>query len=50
MARALTPPRRRRHKPSPEHNPAPGNPLHAYLDAYCEWALATGLRRTTAGK
>ena len=47
MARALTPPRRRRHKPVPEHNPAPGNPLHAYLDAYCEWALATGLSEDT---
>ena len=47
MARALTPPRRRRHKATPEHNPAPGNPLHGYLDAYCEWALATGLSEHT---
>jgi integrase/recombinase XerD len=47
MARALTPPRRRRHKSAPERNPAPGNPLHAYLAAYCEWALATGLSQDT---
>jgi integrase/recombinase XerD len=31
----------------PEHDPAPGHPLHAYLNAYCEWALATGLSEDT---
>ena len=40
--RPLNPKRRHRRKGLNPHDPAPGNPLHAYLDAYCEWALAAG--------
>jgi integrase/recombinase XerD len=46
-ARALNP--RRQHHPSGfrrvDH--APGHPLHAYLEAYAEWALVTGCAETT---
>ena len=36
--------------PAPESAMAtgqPGNPLHGYLDAYCEWALAAGFSEHT---
>jgi integrase/recombinase XerD len=44
--RALNPKRKRR-KPGPKGNPAPGNPLHAYLHAYNDWALAAGYSEHT---
>ena len=44
--RALNPKRKRR-KPGPKANPAPGNPLHAYLHAYNDWALAAGYSEHT---
>ena len=47
MPRALTPRRRHRRKNLRPHRPAPGNPLHGYLDAYCEWALASGFSEHT---
>lgn len=46
MARALNPKRKRR-KAGPKANPAPGNPLHAYLNAYTDWALAAGYSEHT---
>lgn len=45
--RTLNPKRRHRRKGLNPHDPAPGNPLHAYLDAYCEWALAAGFSEHT---
>jgi integrase/recombinase XerD len=39
--RALNPKRKRR-KLGVKANPAPGHPLHAYLHAYNDWALAAG--------
>jgi integrase/recombinase XerD len=39
--RALNPKRKRR-KLGARANPAPGHPLHAYLHAYNDWALAAG--------
>lgn len=39
--RALNPKRKRR-KLGVKANPAPGHPLHAYLQAYNDWALAAG--------
>lgn len=42
MARALTPNRRHRRKNLHPYQPAPNNPLHGYLNAYVEWALAAG--------
>jgi integrase/recombinase XerD len=42
MPRALNPKRKHRRKGVNPHDPAPGHPLHAYLDAWCEWALAAG--------
>ncbi len=47
MPRPLNPKRRHRRKGLNPHDPAPGNPLHAYLDAYCEWALAAGFSQHT---
>jgi integrase/recombinase XerD len=44
--RALNPKRKRRRK-GPQANPAPGNPLHAYLHAYNDWALAAGYSEHT---
>jgi len=41
MPRALNPRRRHRRK-QPQPIPAPGNPLHAYRVAFCEWAQAAG--------
>ena len=45
--RMLNPKRRHRRKGLNPHDPAPGNPLHAYLDVYCEWALAAGFSEHT---
>lgn len=47
MSRALNPKRKHRRKNSRPHDPAPGHPLHPYLDAYCEWALAAGFSEHT---
>jgi integrase/recombinase XerD len=47
LPRTLNPKRRHRRKGLNPHDPAPGNPLHAYLDAYCEWALAAGFSEHT---
>ena len=47
MARTLNPRRRHRRKGLNPHDPAPGNPLHAYLEVYCEWALAAGFSEYT---
>jgi integrase/recombinase XerD len=47
MPRTLNPKRRHRRKGLHPHDPAPGNPLHAYLDAYREWALAAGFSEHT---
>ena len=44
--RALNPKRKRR-KLGPKANPAPGNPLHAYLHAYNDWALTAGYSEHT---
>ncbi len=44
--RALNPKRKHRKK-GPLANPAPGNPLHAYLHAYTDWALAAGYSEHT---
>lgn len=44
--RALNPKRKRRRK-GPQADPAPGNPLHAYLNAYNDWALAAGYSEHT---
>ena len=41
------PKRRRRYKKSPPHNPAPGHPLHAYLDEFIEWSQVVGLSSYT---
>jgi integrase/recombinase XerD len=43
----LTPHRRHRRKRLTPYRPAPGNPLHGYLEAYCEWALACGFSAHT---
>jgi len=45
--RPLNPKRRHRRKGLSPHDPAPGHPLHAYLNAYCEWALAAGFSEHT---
>lgn len=47
MPRTLNPKRRHRRKGLNPHDPAPGNPLHVYLNAYCEWALAAGFSEHT---
>lgn len=47
MTRTLTPKRKHRRKGLHPHDPAPGHPLHAYLDAWCEWALAAGFSEHT---
>lgn len=47
MPRVLNPKRRHRRKGLNPYDPAPGNPLHAYLAAYCEWALAAGFSEHT---
>lgn len=47
MSRTLNPRRRHRRKGLNPYDPAPGNPLHAYFDAYCEWALAAGFSEHT---
>jgi integrase/recombinase XerD len=47
MTRALNPKRKHRRKNQHPHDPAPGHPLHPYLDAYCEWALAAGFSEHT---
>jgi len=46
--RTLTP-RRRHRKKNPQSLPAPGNPLHGYLEAYSEWAQAAGHSSHTVG-
>lgn len=51
MPRVLNPKRRHRRRGLNPHNPAPGNPLHAYLAAWVEWALAAGYsEHTMAGR
>lgn len=40
--RALNPQRKRRHKPAAVREPAPGNPLNAYLAAWLEWGAVKG--------
>ena len=47
MARTLTPKRRRRRQGGKRCDPAPGNPLHGWLDAWCEWALVAGYAERT---
>ncbi len=47
MPRLLNPKRRHRRKGLNRRDPAPGHPLHPYLDAYCEWALAAGFSEHT---
>ena len=47
MARTLNPRRRHRRKNLHPQQPAPGNPLHGYLHAYGEWALAAGYSEHT---
>ena len=47
MARTLTPRRRPGRKRGRPFDPAPGNPLHAYLDTWIEWALAAGFSEHT---
>lgn len=49
MARVLNPKRRRRSgiRLSTRSDPAPGHPLHAYLNAWGEWFLAAGFSETT---
>lgn len=47
MARTLSPRRRHRRKNLHPYLPAPNNPLHAYLSAYGEWALAAGFSEHT---
>lgn len=42
MSRVLNPKRKHRRSGLRLHDPAPGHPLHPYLDAYCDWALAAG--------
>jgi integrase/recombinase XerD len=46
-ARLLNPKRRHRRKGLNPYNPAPDNPLHAYLDAWCDWSLAAGFSEHT---
>lgn len=43
----LNPQRRRHQSGLQRHNPAPGHPLHAYLNAYADWALAAGFSSHT---
>lgn len=47
MSRTLNPKRRHRRKGLHPYDPAPGNPLHAYLAAWIEWALAAGFSEHT---
>jgi len=47
MPRVLNPQRRHRRKGLNPFDPAPGHPLHAYLAAWCEWALAAGFSAHT---
>lgn len=47
MPRLLNPRRRHRRRGLHPYDPAPGNPLHTYLDAWCEWALAAGYSEHT---
>jgi integrase/recombinase XerD len=47
MARALNPKRRHRRHGLRPHDPAPGHPLHPYLDAWAAWALAGGYSEHT---
>lgn len=45
--RKTIPKRRRRYHFNPQREYAPGHPLHAYLDAFCEWSQVAGMSEFT---